>query len=383
MTLTKLGDYGDQLDVFTPAKRNDTDSWIEVVANVSKLAAQVAETEFVPGNLRGKTPAVAGAILYGREIGLPPMTALTQINVIDGRPGISAEGMRSLVYAAGHDLVFEEASSAVCRIRARRSNSQSWTSLEWTIDQARQAKLTHKDNWGKYPRAMLVARCTTDICRMVFPDVIHGFRSFEELDDISGSSEVSPSDPSRTRSSGRTVQRRRSSSPVTASPSDGQGESSAVSNPNETPALPGEDTPPVTGGAESTSSAPPEDVPADTPADVPADVPAETREDAREDTADPVPRVNKATQKIQMMQFKRLGIAERDERLHICSTIIGRDLSSSWDETPDEASQINIVLSVARDIGSLWETLSATTSDDAETLPLEGTADPEKSSGDV
>src|SRR6266540_5496638 len=162
----------------------DTDSWISVVGNVAALAEKIAGTEFVPRNLRNSVPAVAAAILYGREVGLPPMTALTQTHVIEGRPSMSAEAMRALIIAGGHELAFEESTGAVCRMRARRRDSEHWTTLAWSLDMARAAGLLGKDNWKHYPRAMLVARCTADLARMVFPDVIHGFRALEETEDM-------------------------------------------------------------------------------------------------------------------------------------------------------------------------------------------------------
>jgi len=164
----------------------DTDSWIGVVGNVAALAEKIAGTEFVPRNLRNSVPATAAAILYGREVGLPPMTALTQTHVIEGKPSMSAEAMRALIIAAGHELVFEETTGAICRMRARRRDSEHWTALAWSIDMARMAGLIAKDNWKKYPRAMLQARCTADLARMVFPDVIHGFRAVEEVEDMVG-----------------------------------------------------------------------------------------------------------------------------------------------------------------------------------------------------
>jgi hypothetical protein len=176
--------------------RADTDSWIEVVDHVARLAQQIAGTEFVPRGLRNSVPATAAAMLYGREVGLPPMTALTQIHVIEGRPGMSAEGMRALVLAAGHELVFDESTGAVCRVRGRRVKSSKWTEVEWTIDLARRANLLRRGSaWESYPRDMLVARATTALCRMIFPDVIHGFRSIEELDDMSAAPESAPSSP--------------------------------------------------------------------------------------------------------------------------------------------------------------------------------------------
>lgn len=167
-----------------PVARADTDSWTQVVGITAKLAAEIAGTEFVPRDLRGKPAAVTAAILYGREIGLPPMTALTQTHVIEGKPAASAEAMRALVIAAGHELVIVETTGAICTMRARRRGSSSWTELAWTLDMARAAGLlsAKKENWQKYPRAMLQARCSAELIRLVFPDVVLGMRALEELD---------------------------------------------------------------------------------------------------------------------------------------------------------------------------------------------------------
>lgn len=74
-----------------------TDSWTAVLHDVVALAQNINQTEFVPKDLRGSAPKVAAAILHGRELGLPPMTSLAGVHVIQGRPGVSAELMRALI----------------------------------------------------------------------------------------------------------------------------------------------------------------------------------------------------------------------------------------------------------------------------------------------
>lgn len=182
MTIDRIGNQGREL----VRAEQDTDSWVTIVADVGRLADYIAGTEFVPKDLRGKPAAVAAAILSGREIGLPPMTAMQITHVVEGRPALSAEGMRALVFSAGHEIEFSESTGAVCTIRGRRRYAENWTTVTWTIDMARAAGVGGKAVWKSYPRAMLQARATTELCRMVFPDVIHGFRSVEELEDMSG-----------------------------------------------------------------------------------------------------------------------------------------------------------------------------------------------------
>ena len=158
-----------------------TDSWVASISDVVRLAELICNTTFVPQGLRGSAPATAATILYGREIGIPPITALQTMHVINGRVGMAAELMRAQVLAAGHELEIVESTSAVCRMRGRRRGSETWTSVQWSKGDAQQAKLGG-DGWTKYPRAMLLARCSAELCRAVFPDVTHGMAALEELD---------------------------------------------------------------------------------------------------------------------------------------------------------------------------------------------------------
>jgi len=82
----------------------DTDSWTGIVGEIAKLATYVTDTEFVPRALRGRAPATAAAILYGREIGVPPMTALSTVHVIEGTPSLSSRASRIAANCTGSPL---------------------------------------------------------------------------------------------------------------------------------------------------------------------------------------------------------------------------------------------------------------------------------------
>lgn len=171
-----------------------TDDWALVIGPVTQLAETVANTDFVPSALRGKPAAVAAAILFGRELDMPPMQALNQVHVIEGRPSLSAEHMRAMVLAAGHSLtVTGDAGQAVATGRRLLwRNPQTGEPLygepvtvTWTMAQAKYAGLVteKRKNWLKYPRAMLKARATAELCRDMFADITHGLDAVEEAED--------------------------------------------------------------------------------------------------------------------------------------------------------------------------------------------------------
>lgn len=187
-----------QLELYQPgALDRRTDSWTAVVEQVAVLAQRIADTELVPQAIRGKPAAVAAVILYGREIGLPPMTALRTSYVVNGRVALAAETMRGLVLAAGHTIVYREATSARCVAAGQRKGQEAWHEVEWTLDLARRAGIAGGKSWQNYPRQMLKARATAELCRDLFPDIIGGFSAVEELDDMPPNG-TQPAPPKRT-----------------------------------------------------------------------------------------------------------------------------------------------------------------------------------------
>lgn len=153
-----------------------TQSSLALVPEAMGLAETLARTNFVPAAFRGKPAEIVAALLQGHELDLPPMTALQTIHVIDGRPSLSAEVMRALVVQHGHEIWVEDVTDTRVTVAGRR---REWpvdrvSRVAWTLDDAKRARLDQKENWRKYPRAMMTARATSELCRNVFPDVLRG-----------------------------------------------------------------------------------------------------------------------------------------------------------------------------------------------------------------
>jgi hypothetical protein len=302
-----------------------TDSWIAVVEDVAVLAQRIAGTELVPAALRGKAPAIAASILYGREIGLPPMTALRSVYVVNGQVALKAETMRGLILAAGHELVFTESTSARCVARGRRKGAEDWSEVTWTIDDAKRANL-RGTGWSGYPRAMLKARASAELARDLFSDVISGFVALEEQDDADPDVHHDGTDARPTRRARRTTK------PAPAEPAD-----PVSAAPVDTPAaetgtipLPGEP-----GYDDVVTTAPPADV----------DIPPSAEDNGspggatQEDTRDTSTWSTYPAQRTKLHAlFTEMGVRDREVRLRLASLVIGRPLASSNELTRGEAS---------------------------------------------
>lgn len=160
------------------------------------VAQSLAQTSFVPSNMRGKPGEVTAAILTGQEVGLEPMAALRSIDVIQGTPALRANTMRGLVQSKGHEVWVEESTLTRAVVCGQRKGSQKVEKSVWTLDRAKRLGLDGKDNWRKQPDAMLVARATAEVCRRIAADVLLGLPyAVEELD----SEAQSPDAPKATK----------------------------------------------------------------------------------------------------------------------------------------------------------------------------------------
>jgi len=138
----------------------------------------VCRTELVPKAYRNRPDAALGAVLMGRELGLGEMSSLQLIDVIDGRPSLSAELLVSMVRRQGHSILATEWSSDRCTVKGTRCDGDRDTmTVTWTMDDAQRAGLAGKGNWSRYPQAMLWARAVSQLVRALFPDclTIHAY----------------------------------------------------------------------------------------------------------------------------------------------------------------------------------------------------------------
>ncbi|MCA1596109.1 MAG: hypothetical protein LC772_06760 [Chloroflexi bacterium] len=154
-----------------------------------QFSEQIADTEFVPVALRKRPAAVLACIAAGRELGIGPMQSLQKIHVIQGRPSLSAELMRSLVLSSGHQFCVTEYTDQRVTVVGRRRGEAREMTVSFGHEEARRAGLAGKDGgmYSKFPRSMYLARATSELGRALFPDVLAGFSyTPEEVSTFSG-----------------------------------------------------------------------------------------------------------------------------------------------------------------------------------------------------
>lgn len=143
-----------------------------------QYAKFLAESGLLPPSYRKQPANILFATEYGELLGLHPIAAITGINVIDGKPSISASLISALVRRAGHRLRVQATGSgddAKARCQITRADDPGFTyGATWDMQRARQADLLGKTNWRRYPMAMLKARAISECARDACPEVLLG-----------------------------------------------------------------------------------------------------------------------------------------------------------------------------------------------------------------
>jgi hypothetical protein len=120
-------------------------------------------------------------ILAGKEIGVTPFQAMTNIHIIQGKATMGANLMAAKVKGSSkYDYRVTKLTNKVCKImfKQRTATVSQWEELgefTYSVEDAERAGLV-KDgsSWVKYPQNMLFARAISSGVRLYCPDVFNG-----------------------------------------------------------------------------------------------------------------------------------------------------------------------------------------------------------------
>lgn len=157
---------------------------------VCDFAKMIADTEMVPQHFQKNPQAIVVAIQWGVEIGVPPMQALQNIAVINGRPSIWGDLGKAIVQShpelAGYSETYDPGLKlAQVTIKRRRSNgAEIEITGDFSWQDAVDAKLSGKNTYQQYARDMLMWRAFWRAARGTFADALRGLSGAEESRDM-------------------------------------------------------------------------------------------------------------------------------------------------------------------------------------------------------
>ena len=152
------------------------------MSDIGQMAEVMAKSRMF--GFRSVEEAVS-LMLIAQAEGNHPAKAAQEYHVIQGRPALKADAMMARFQRAGGTVEWEEMTDeSVSAYFSHPKSCPKPVRVDWTMERAKTAKLTGKDNWQKYPRQMLKARVISEGVRMTFPGVTVGLYTPEETEDF-------------------------------------------------------------------------------------------------------------------------------------------------------------------------------------------------------
>lgn len=125
-------------------------------------------------------------MLVAQAEGRHPGTVAAEYHIIQGRPALKADAILARFQSAGGKVEWKDYQDT--KVSGTFSHPAGGSLyVDWDMERAKAAGLGGKDNWKKYPRQMLRARVISDGVRGVYPAVLQGFYTPEEVQDFSSS----------------------------------------------------------------------------------------------------------------------------------------------------------------------------------------------------
>ena len=156
------------------------DLQLHTVSDLTQMATAIAKS----GLFGMKTADQALALmLVAQAEGAHPATITQDYDIIQGRACRKSHSLLARFQQMGGTVKWHTLDRELAD--ATFSHPSGGTlRVQWTIEQAKHAGLAGKDNWKKYPQAMLRARAISEGIRAVYPAAIGGMLVAEEAQDM-------------------------------------------------------------------------------------------------------------------------------------------------------------------------------------------------------
>jgi len=148
---------------------------------VLRKAEILLKSGMLPKELNTKEK-IAVLIMKAKELNMPPLEAISHLYVVNQKVAIDSSGMLALILRSGLAKKIQfggDGTSAWCEME--RKDGVISFKYTFTIEDAKRAGLLSKESWQKYTKELLIARAISGCARKVFPDVVGGLYTVEEL----------------------------------------------------------------------------------------------------------------------------------------------------------------------------------------------------------
>ncbi len=141
-----------------------------------RFAHALAGSNLLPRTYQQSPANVLVAMELGNALGIAPIVAINEVNVINGAPSLSASLMVALARQSGHKVRTTGDAESATTVIIRADDPDFEHSATWDVNKAKAAGLWGKGHWAKDPATMLKWRSISECVRMACSEVLAGIK---------------------------------------------------------------------------------------------------------------------------------------------------------------------------------------------------------------
>lgn len=151
------------------------------IAELETMSKKVAQSNFL--GTRNESE-IFTLFMIAQAEGKNPVQASMEYSIIQGKPALKSQATLIRFQKAGGKIEYIKRDDTECKIKFSHPQAGELI-VSWTLETANKAGLNlNKDNWKKYPRQMLAARCIAEGVRALYPACLDGLYLVEEVQDF-------------------------------------------------------------------------------------------------------------------------------------------------------------------------------------------------------
>ena len=144
-------------------------------------ADAIVRSGILPTSINTKEKFVT-VVVSGRELGLSMMESCRSIYPVNGTPTLRPQTMLALIKRSGlEESISIKDQVLYCSVTMKRKGAESYTTV-FGDTEAKAMGLAEKDNYRKQAKTMYRWRAIAACARIVYPDVIMGYYTPEEVE---------------------------------------------------------------------------------------------------------------------------------------------------------------------------------------------------------
>jgi hypothetical protein len=160
-------------------------------AHTYRIAKMFSSSQLVPAHFRGKPEECMVALALAQQLKVNPLLAMQNIFVVKGTPGFKTSFVIALANERGpfaDPIQFEEIGKGKdLAVRAYAKMRSTGTTVDFTVSLAMAAAdgWTSNPKYTSMPALMLRYRAAAILVRLYCPEVLMGYQTSEEVEDVS------------------------------------------------------------------------------------------------------------------------------------------------------------------------------------------------------